>query len=289
MTDPEQGTGPPDHAPKMPPGWIDRGDGIARPNPADRLYPLKKFMKRERAEFARLDKDRETQEALTQIRGFLWSQIERLNQIRGLLSEDSGFDDRAIEEQLVTRFFHVIRGTIDATLDQTPPHPIPRLTRAHYLFRALLIEAGYSATEVDDMAAGAVGPRAAPTLLANFTTEDHPIGATIPRGGFLMIFTHASRADRLAFDPLIAAAQRHLGTDLYRDVDGRTKLEDRPETSDLAAEADKLINLQGLEPLDVSRRLGLFDPTKIRQTNANRVKRLAKAGKRKRLAKGQEH
>ncbi len=286
MTDPEQETGPPDHAPKMPPewrarGWKDFGNGLAQQDPNGPDYPRARLDKREAREFDALDNDPDTQEALALLRARFQTHVER---VRALFALPPPVDDPAEEtarQRIVETFLDLLEPAITETVNQLPPHAFLPRTRHHYFAHMLLLDAGYPPEVEKALANEGVGPRAGLTLLANFTDEDRPQEVTIPRGGFLMVFTHDTQTDRRAFDPLINAAQAYLGYPLYTDRGGRPRLDATPEGYEKALAADEL-QRQGVKPTEVGRRLHLDQlskrPPRNRQALPNRAKRYARRG-----------
>ncbi len=286
MTDPEQETGPPDHAPKMPPewrarGWEDRGDGLARPDPNGPDYPRARLNKREAREFDALDNDPDTQEALAQLRAKFQNHIERVRALFALPPPVDNPAEETVRQRIVETFLDLLVPAITETVNQLPPHAFSPRTRRHYFAQMLLLDAGYPPEVEKALANEGVGPRAGLTLLANFTDEDRPQEVMIPRGGFLMVFTHDTQTDRRAFDPLINAAQAYLGYPLYTDRGGRRRLEATPEGYQKALEADEL-QRQGVKPTEVGRRLGFDQPRKgrpkARQALPSKAKRYARRG-----------
>ncbi len=223
MTDPEQETGPPDHAPKMPPGWVDAGDGLARPDPSNpETYPPE-FVRQEHRDFAALDSDPDIQEVANRLRVALQVDLDRMRAAHALPREALSPEEGTRLQNLSEAFLnHQLLPRVLDALDDLPSQGIPQGTRRHYIIRLLMIDAGYAIEEIDTLAREIVGSRSAPRLLANFTTEAVQVVVTLPPGGFVMEFSHATQTDRHRFDKLIEDTQAALGYDVHPDRGGPT-------------------------------------------------------------------
>ncbi len=246
----------PDPTPEMPAGWIYVGDGFARPDPQHPTYPAEHFRRREALDFARLANDPGINQTLADLH-------DRLS-----IDQAAAYfltDPPPPAPQALTIYSSLSSAIALSVFDATEtPHPlgIPRRTCANYLMNRLLTRAVLRPDDLDEIGAAIGGPGEPVELLYNPSSETTWVG--LEPGQFILRFTHASPADRGAYDDLIEATQDTLGYAALRDAGGRA----RNERVALA-----VARLRLLEPSLTAPRIGarvrLKNPTRerIRQLN----------------------
>ncbi len=144
------------------------------------------------------------------------------------------------------------------------PHPlgIPRRTCANYLVNRLLVRLALRLDQLDRTDAARGSPGEPVDLLYNPSSETTSVG--LEPGQFILRFTHASPADRSAYDDLIEATQDTLGYAALRDAGGRA----RNERVALAVARLRLLE-PSLTYRRIGARVGLANPgtERIRQLN----------------------
>ncbi|MDP9356362.1 MAG: hypothetical protein M3R02_13965 [Chloroflexota bacterium] len=246
----------PEPTPWMPDGWIYMGDGFARPDPDHPTYPAEHFRRREALDFARLADDPGINQTLADLQARL-----SIDQAAAyFLAEPDLPSDAA--RALYARFATAIRQYALAATERPHPLGIPRRTCANYLMNRLLVRLALRLDQLDRVDAARGSPGEPVDLLYNPSSETTQVG--LEPGQFILRFTHASPADRSAYDDLIEATQDTLGYAALRDAGGRA----RNERVALAVARLRLLE-PSLTYRRIGARVGLANPgtERIRQLN----------------------
>lgn len=203
----------PEPTPEMPDGWIYRGDGFARPDPDHPTYPAEHFHRRERLDLDFLLNDPHTNQVLDNLFAQFAEPIRLAEHFQDHPNDVSRDQHRAFTFLVSTLASQSVAEAI-----KTPPSGIPARTYGYYLFNRLMTRIALPWEDATATGAG-IGNSAEPVELL-FNPTDTTTQVALDPNQFILRFTHATRADRHAYDDLIDATQEALGYAVHRDPSG---------------------------------------------------------------------